>query len=392
MMTFRKINTKILVSLIVFGTLVFQSFNEFALKGNSNTSFILSEDSISTINLVFAGDIMQHKAQLEAAYDTASKGYVYDTYYKYITPIVSKADFAIANLETTLGGAPYSGYPQFCSPDIYAEELKKAGFDLLITANNHSLDRGKKGIERTIDIIDSLKLLHTGTFKDSISRATLYPLIFEVKKIKLALLNCTYATNGLKVTAPNIVNYIDTAEIRRDIKKAKDANPDMMIMTIHWGNEYQRQPNQTQINLAKFIFDEGVDLIIGSHPHVIQPFGEIQLERNGKKKKGVVFYSLGNFVSNMSPRFTDGGIISQVQLIKNYKTNITEISSYGYIPAWVYKNNESKKTKYYVLPAQFENDSDSFNFTKSDLDKKNIFFHDTRDLLGKENANMLETK
>lgn len=389
-MAFRKIQTKILVSFILFGALVFQSFNEFALKGNSITSSILPEDSISKINLVFVGDIMQHKAQLEAAYDSVSKSYIYDTYYRYITPIATKADFAIANFETTLGGAPYSGYPQFCSPDNYAEELKKAGFDLLITANNHSLDRGKKGIERTIEMIDSLKLLHTGTFRDSASRANTYPLIFEVKKIKLALLNCTYATNGIKVVIPNIVNYIDTAEISKDIQKAKISNPDMIIMTIHWGNEYQRQPDQTQINLAKFIFDQGVDLIIGSHPHVVQPFGEVNLDRNGIKKKGVVFYSLGNFVSNMSPRYTDGGIISQVELTKNYKTNITEISSYGYIPAWVYKNNTRKKTKYYVLPSQFESDSTSFSFTKSELEKKQLFFRDTRELIGKDKEIVIE--
>ena len=194
---------------------------------------------------------------------------------------------------------------------------KKSGFDFLITANNHSLDRGKKGLERTIDVLDQLKIEHTGTFKDEKSRNDNYPYIKLLKGKKIAILNFTYGTNGLKVELPNIVNAIDTIQIKKDIKKAKALKSDFILVTIHWGSEYQRNYNDFQSNLAQWLCDEGADAIIGMHPHVVQPM-EIMHPKNNKTKNIPIAYSLGNFVSNQRDQYKNGGIGVGLELkIKN---------------------------------------------------------------------------
>ena len=295
------------------------------------------------LKIIFAGDIMGHDSQIASA--TTKEGYNYDTCFSFIKPYISSADIAIANLEVTLAGPPYKGYPQFSSPDELVESAKKAGFDLFITANNHSLDRRQQGLERTIKILDEKNIIHTGTFNDSYSRAKTYPLIIEKKSIRLALLNYTYGTNGLKVQAPNVVNYIDTAIIRLDLTKAKLAEPDFTIVTIHWGLEYQRKENEKQIQLAKFILDHGADAIIGSHPHVIQP---IKMYSYDEKEKLVV-YSLGNFISNQRKRYTNGGILFEMTLKKGEET---QISDHDYLPIWVYKpKNKAGKAHFVLIPS-----------------------------------------
>ena len=295
------------------------------------------------LKIVFAGDIMGHDSQIASA--KTGESYDYDTCFSLIKPFISNADIAIANLEVTLAGPPYKGYPQFSSPDELVESAKNAGFDLFITANNHSLDRRQKGLERTIKILDEKDIIHTGTFNDNYSRAKSYPLIIEKKGIRLAILNYTYGTNGLKVQDPNVVNYIDTAIIRSDLRKARLAEPDFTIVTIHWGLEYKRQENDKQNQLAKFILDHGADAIIGSHPHVIQP---IKMYSYDEKEKLVV-YSLGNFISTQRKRYTNGGILFEMTLQKKEETQITD---YDYLPVWVYKpKNKAGKEHFVLIPS-----------------------------------------
>lgn len=263
------------------------------------------------ITLLFVGDLMQHQAQIDAA-RTSSGQYDYTPCFAAVKEQISQADLAIGNLEVTLGGKPYKGYPAFSAPDEYLHAIKDAGFDLLLTANNHCLDRGKKGLERTIRLLDSLHIPHAGTYKDRKERRKQYPLFIRKKGFCIAFLNYTYDTNGIRTSAPNIVNYIDKEEILQDIRSAQARRPDAIIACMHWGEEYHSLPNKEQRELADWLLEQGVTHIIGAHPHVIQP---MELRTEGRQQH-IVVYSLGNFISNMSAPRTDGGLMFTMQLEK----------------------------------------------------------------------------
>ena len=207
---------------------------------NTSSDTLSAVDSImpaDTLRLLFVGDLMQHQGQINAA--RTAKGYDYSTCFEYVKEEIGRADFAIANLEVTLGGKPYKGYPAFSAPDEYLTAIHDAGFNVLVTANNHSLDRGKAGLERTIQLIDTLKIPHAGTYVNAEAREKQYPLLLEKNGFRIALLNYTYGTNGIPVTPPNIVNYIDTMIIAKDIEASKALQPDAIIACMHWGIEYQ---------------------------------------------------------------------------------------------------------------------------------------------------------
>jgi poly-gamma-glutamate synthesis protein (capsule biosynthesis protein) len=186
------------------------------------------------ISLLFIGDIMGHDEQIWSAENRETRTYNYDDVFSCVKGEISEADIAFANLEVTLGGPPYSGYPQFSSPDDLAVACRDAGVDFFVTANNHSADRGRKGIVATVNKLDSLGIPHTGTFIDQAHRDTLYPAIIERNGFSIAVLNYTYGTNGIKVPPPVIVNMIDNILINIDIEKAKSRNPDAVIAFLHW--------------------------------------------------------------------------------------------------------------------------------------------------------------
>jgi len=336
----------------------------------------------SRLKIIFAGDLMGHDGQIKSAWDEKTNSYNYDTCFSMIKELVSSADIALLNLEVTLAGEPYKGYPQFSSPDEVALAAKRAGFDIFITANNHSLDGGKKGLERTIDVLDKNGIIRTGTFKDSLQRAIEYPLIIEKNNIRLALLNYTYGTNGLVVRHPNIVNYIDTAVITSDLAKAKLAEPDFILMTLHWGLEYQREENKQQRDLADFLLKNGVDAIIGSHPHVIQPIRKYYNNISDSTSYNLVVYSLGNFISNQGDRYRDGGLMVEIELQKAETTKVTGINTH---PVFVYKPPKLHGGNHFVLlpTNEWENMIDIFNMPEADQLYFNTFWEDTRDHLEK---------
>jgi len=296
------------------------------------------------LRLLFAGDIMGHDTQIESAKKQGQGTYDYTDCFMHLERFISAADIAIGNLEVTLAGAPYKGYPAFSSPDELALELKEVGFDIMVHANNHAIDRRKKGLERTLVVLDSIDMIHSGVFKDAEQRAIHYPLIVEKNGIRLALLNYTYGTNGIKVTSPNIVNYIDTVQIKKDLRKACTAEPDFIIALMHWGLEYQRTENKAQQALAKFLFENGTDAIIGSHPHVVQPIRMLN-------ENNLVVYSMGNMISNQRKRYTNGGILVELTLEKSDSTYITD---YSYLPIWVYKPRNNYGTAFQLLPAAID--------------------------------------
>lgn len=264
------------------------------------------------ITLLFVGDLMQHKAQIDAA-RTPEGTYDYAACFAQVKEQISKADIAIGNLEVTLGGKPYTGYPAFSAPDEYLQAIQDAGFDILLTANNHCLDRGQKGLERTIQQLDSLRIFHAGTYRNDEEREKRYPLFIDKNGFRIAILNYTYGTNGIKANKPNIVNYIDKQLILQDIKQARRCRPDVIIACMHWGEEYRSLPNQEQKALADWLLQQGVTHVIGAHPHVIQP---MELRTNGLQQH-IVAYSLGNFISNMQAPDTDGGLMLTLQLEKD---------------------------------------------------------------------------
>lgn len=268
-------------------------------------------------DLIFVGDAMQHQAQLDQAKSAAKAkgktGYDYSDCFTYIAPEITKADYAVCNLEVPLGGGPdYSGYPMFSAPDSYAQALKDAGFDMFLTANNHCLDRFDKAARRTVRALDSLGVDHCGTYIDSIDRISKIPLIKNINGIKVGFLNYTYGTNGISPRDGVEVSMIDRKKISDEIAKTREAGAECLVVAVHWGVEYVLLPGQPQKDLAKFLVDRGVDLIIGGHPHVIQP---MEVIHNDKEDKDVLLvYSLGNFISNMNTADTRGGALVKVRI------------------------------------------------------------------------------
>ena len=338
------------------------------------------------ISLLFAGDIMGHDSQILAAENIESKTYNYNEVFRYIKPLISGADFAAANLEVTLAGPPYKGYPRFSSPAALAVACREAGIDCLVTANNHSADRGNDGIRGTIYRLDSIGILHTGTFTDKQSRDTLQPLTITRNGISLALLNYTYGTNGIPVRSPEIVNMLNINLIAADIEKAKSMNPDIMILFLHWGTEYDTVPSEDQADMAEYFFSKGVDLIIGSHPHVLQRM--IWHRNNGVLQNKTVVYSLGNFISNQRKPKTDGGSMVRIELTKN-DSSVT-ISDAGYYLTWVYTPIENNRRRFYVLPCSaFENKPDFFA-NPADYEMMMRYINESRRLLYKHNNDFRE--
>lgn len=368
-----------------------------------------------TLRLLFVGDLMQHQGQIDAA--RTARGYDYSACFAYVKEVISQADFAVANLEVTLGGKPYRGYPAFSAPDEYLTAIHDAGFNVLLTANNHCLDRGRKGLERTLRLIDSLHIPAAGTYTDIEDRRTRYPLLFEKKGFRIALLNYTYGTNGIPVPSPAVVNLIDTTVIAQDIEKARQLHPDVLLACMHWGVEYQSLPGKEQQKLAQWLFAKGVDHIIGAHPHVVQPI-EVHTDSLTRQKR-LVAYSLGNFISNMSARRTDGGLMLQMEFVKNgaekertslkgekERTNLkgekerkeeekksrkeekrgAQLKKCEYYLVWTDRPIHSKKKNHQILPINFPADS----LTINSRNLLNLFTKDTRKLLDKENKGIEE--
>jgi poly-gamma-glutamate capsule biosynthesis protein CapA/YwtB (metallophosphatase superfamily) len=355
-----------------------KSFNIFLVITISCLPVIPQENDSSRLSMIFAGDIMGHDEQISGAWDPTINDYNYETTFRYIKPYIEKADIAIVNLEVTLAGPPFRGYPQFSSPDALAKAARDAGFDVFVQANNHALDLGTAGLTKTLAILDSLNIIHTGTYIDSANKMSFYPLILEKNNIRLALLNYTYGTNGIEIKKPFIINRIDTFQIRQDLLKARLASPDFVIVIMHWGKEYERFENDQQQKLASFILHHGADIIIGSHPHVVQPIRFYYNEDSTNYK--IVVYSLGNFISNQRAQYKDGGIVFELNLLK--VSGNTYVEDFSYLPFWVYRDDLPGKSTFYILPLNFyELNSAFFNLKDYDAYKLTRFAEDTREHL-----------
>ena len=339
-----------------------------------------------TVSLIFIGDIMGHDSQILAARNNETGEYDYNDVFSYIREEISDADIAIANLEVTLAGPPYTGYPRFSSPAALASACLNAGINCLVTANNHSADRETAGIISTIQKLDSIGVLHTGTFVSRAARDSLYPLMIREKGLTIALLNYTYGTNSIRVREPAIVNMLDKDLITADIRRAKGKNPDLVILFLHWGSEYESVPSRTQTDLADHFFSEGADLIIGSHPHVIQKMEWSKPDSSGKER--FLVYSLGNFVSNQRKTRTDGGAMVRVTVVK--QDGSWKINEAGYFLTWVYTPAGVNGREFFILPgSKFEKMPEFFS-NPADFEQMKAFLKDSRTLLYNQNVNVHE--
>ncbi|MDE7070170.1 MAG: CapA family protein [Alistipes sp.] len=274
--------------------------------------------------LLFVGDLMMHKPQLTAA--RTGDGYDFSRSFRWLRQRFAEADAVIVNLETTLSDAgPYTGYPLFRSPVAVAGAMADAGVNIAVLANNHCCDGGAKGIRTTLEALDRVGIAHTGMFCDSAGHRARHPLYFEAGGIRFALLNYTYGTNGMPVPAGCTVNRIDTLRIGGDLAALDRDRAECVIAFMHWGNEYQRRPDRHQRELAAFLRRRGVTLVIGSHPHVVQPFE--------RQDGDVVFYSLGNFLSNQRKRYCNGGMLAAVEVTAFGRDSLVCVPEA--IPVWV---------------------------------------------------------
>lgn len=337
---------------------------------------VAGQDGDTVLTLLFTGDIMGHDGQLASARNNSDGTYDYEPVFTHIAPYISAVDVATGNLEVTLGGPPYSGYPAFCSPDELAVACLNAGFDVLGTANNHSADRGTKGIFRTVRVLDSLGIRHTGTWISPGERDIISPLMICRKSLRIALLASTYGTNGIVVQPPATVAYIDTVRAAADIRRAEWLDADLTVMFIHWGIEYDTLPSPEQKKTAAALLRAGADVIIGSHPHVVQP---VTAETDTSGIRNPVVWSMGNFVSNQRARRRDGGLMIRLDIIANHEAPV--ITDAGYVLTWVYTPVENGKQRFYILPcAEFENKPEFFQ-SPDDYNAMMLYIRDARRLL-----------
>lgn len=345
---------------------------------------VAQEEGRELFSMLFIGDIMGHDDQIVSALDTETGNYSYDTVFSYVAPLIREADLAFANFEVTLAGRPYKGYPQFSSPPELAVACRQAGIDCFLTANNHSADRGNDGISGTIMRLDSLGIPHTGTFRTRQERDSLSPLIMKRNGISVAVLNYTYGTNGIEVPGPETVNFLDAGLISRDLEKTARHDPDITVLFLHWGTEYDTVPSAAQENMARQFLSMGADLVIGSHPHVLQKM--IWTKKDSTEE--LVVYSLGNFISNQRRPGTDGG--AMVRILFERENGSLRIRDAGYCLTWVCIPVKEGKKEYYILPcAEFEEKAEFFN-DPGDFVQMRKFTEESRKLLNKQNITIPE--
>lgn len=318
-------------------------------KSQSTANSILQPDI--TINMAVIGDIMCHTTNFNDAYDSETDSYDFSRVFTDIRDYIQNADIAIGNLETTFAGKKtgYTGYPTFNTPEQLAKNIKDLGIDVVSTANNHSLDKRYAGLESTLNELDNVNLSHTGTYRSKEEQETI--LIKDVNGIKIAFLSFTYGTNGIPVPSGKdyCINLIDENLIIDQISKAKALNPDLICVSMHWGDEYKLKQNATQEKLANLLFENGVDIIFGSHPHVLEPMEKRTIKlSDGTTKDGFVIYSLGNFMSGQVAENTMNSIILQLQVTKHSDSKIT-IDSVKYIPIYMYDKGTGQKERYKIL-------------------------------------------
>lgn len=363
-----------------FSMLTFKFYIKFNESKSQTVSAIQKKSKVEEknieenkeVSIIAVGDILVHDEQLKAAYIEESDTYDFNNNFEYIKKYIQDADIAYATPEGTYVGKEgiYSGYPLFNSPESMLEALKKTGFDIINGAHNHILDKGSKGYFETIENFRKSGMDYIGL---KAQRSESNNLIKNVNNIKIGFTAYTYETPRQKgkrainaLIIPESVNGLlntfgydnldkDLLKIKENIDEMKNNGAEFIVVGMHWGNEYSTTVSKEQEKIANKLNEYGVDLILGSHPHVVQTIDTIKNKET--EKETLVVYSMGNFISNqrketMGNRLAADGIMVNVNIKKNDDGKVN-IESYKYIPTWVYKfKDEDNKTQYSILPTE----------------------------------------
>ena len=335
------------------------------------------EHVVATATIVSTGDILMHKPVIDVSWQGG--GYDFESIFRYIAEDVTAADYAVANLETTLAGLDngyqYAGYPNFNCPDEIVDAAKEAGFDMLLNGNNHSYDTSSVGVHRTIGVLKDRELDYIG-FVDTEEEKRY--LIKEINGINIGMICYTYETdnradtvalNGLPLKAAdkNLVNAFDYAaldtfyaELEMRLAEMEADGAEATMLYIHWGDEYQLKQNANQSKIAQKICDLGVDVIVGGHPHVVQPMDLLESTVDPDHKT-VCLYSMGNAVSNqrmgnltaISTAHTEDGVLFSVTFSK-YSDGTVYVEGTDLLPVWVYRRTDGTGNEYNMLPLRME--------------------------------------
>lgn len=328
---------------------------------------------VSTASIGVTGDIMGHMPVINAG--LTDNGYDFNNIFTYVKPYYEKFDLMIANLEVNLGGpeaGPYQGYPTFNCPDDMAVALKNAGVDMVLTANNHTYDVGHDGFVRTQQVLDDLGIDHLGTVTSA--ETPLYQ-VRDINGIKVGMVCYTYETgdpanprtqlNGIAMTVEDSplvgsFNYNDLDGFYAELQQAMDAmeaeGAQATMVYIHWGDEYVLKPNNRQVTIAKQLCEMGVDVIVGGHPHVIEPF-ETLTSSTGHTTYCI--YSTGNAISNqrketvanltINSNYTEDGMVFSV-VFEKWSDGTVKIGEIDILPTWVNKEFKNGKNNYTIIP------------------------------------------
>lgn len=366
-------------------------FNSTNVIQDSSVESETVEEKIEPINFTMTaiGDTLCHNTQYWDAYNSSTKQYDFSYVYDDIKVYTSSADITIGSLETTFAGEDrgYSNYPVFNSPDSLATGLKDIGVDVISLAGNHALDYGYSGICRTIDVLDNVGISHLGTYKSAEDQNKI--LIKDVKGVKIAFINYTYGTNGIPVPSdkPYCLNLIDKDLISKQIKQAKEQNVDMIVACMHWGTEYKTSANDEQKELADFLFKSGVDIILGNHPHVLEPMEKKTITLDyGSTKDVFVVYALGNFTADQRAEITRDSAILNLDITKDSDGKIL-INKVSYVPIYMFKNSASKVHKFKILDIEksiANYDSGDTSIGSSVYSNLKVQLQKIRDILGDE--------
>ena len=366
------------------------------VSSQSEPEFIETSATVMSI-----GDIMVHSPQLNGALNSSTGDYNFDCYFKEIAPYFAISDLNVGNLEVTFGGnesREFSGYPLFNTPDSLADSIKNAGFNLLLTSNNHCYDTGLAGLKRTAQVLKQKGIEFTGTKETDADPAY---VIKQVNNINIGIINYTYETkcltegrkylNGNPVNSEangliNSFNYdkLDAfySEIGAYLKEMDTKGAEFKVVYIHWGNEYQTYSNTYQKSIAQKLCNMGVDMIIGSHPHVIQPIELVTSEDS--QNTTVCLYSMGNAVSNQRQELmtscpsghTEDGMIFEF-VLKKTKAGVT-LESLDLTPTWVNKYSVNGKYNYTIYPIENPNDLGKYSFNATALSKAQKSYERTK--------------
>ncbi len=353
-----------------------------------------------TIVLAGVGDAMVHDSQMIYDYDPRDGVYNFLPSLIEIKPAIESADFAIANLETTLTGkeAGYSGYPIFNSPNVFVSNLQAIGFDLVTLGNNHVTDYGDEGIKNTLANLDALGMDHTGLYLGEEDYNEYY--IKDIKGIKVAVIAYAYESSTIKRAGDGYISqrlWEDEDLVRKDIKNVRDLGADVVVLAFHWGEEFSREYSSAHEDLAKEYIAAGADIILGHHPHVVQPIKRYTVEaEDGTSREGVVAYSLGNFICNQRDRYNIAGIVLYLPITKDVKGDIS-IGHMTYVPTLIRHTRITFKfaEDHRVLPAGAYLHNEALfasldYWYRRDQEKVTYAYNDMADLIDPEVATPLD--